>query len=94
MSLSDDELHQVVQHLAKINGVPTSEVVAEVMGEDPEDDEQEADPSNGEEPKKRGWEHWVAGSSAMMVMGLMVGCGVVSLCKLVSGPAVEGVPTP
>ena len=94
MSLSDEELHQVVQHLATLNGVPASEVVAEVLGEEPDADGQEAASDTSPEPKKRSWAHWVAWSSAMMVMGVMVGGVIVVLLKLVNGPAEASIPKP
>ncbi len=94
MSLSDEELHQVVRHLATLRGESTSEVVAEVMGEDPESDGQEAAPDNAAEPKKRGWAHRVAWSSAMLVMGVMVGGAIIVMMKLVNGPAEASLPKP
>lgn len=92
MSLSDEELHQVVEHLANLRGVSPREVVAEVIGDEPEDDDEETVADSAVSSKKRGWAHWAAWGSAMLVMGVMVGGVIVVLMKLVNGPAEASLP--
>jgi hypothetical protein len=95
MSMSDEELHRLVEHLAHLHGVSPKEVVAEVTGEPPEgyefvDDKPDAGESEMAEAqprKKRGRSHWIAWGTAMTVMGVLVAVVIIAFMKFVSGPA-------
>jgi hypothetical protein len=85
MSLSDEELHQVVEHIARVYNVSARRVVEEVTGQAP--DEDEPPKTEPKKAKKRGASHWVAWGTSMVVMGLLVGVAVIAILKFINNPA-------
>jgi hypothetical protein len=101
--MSDDELKQMVQHLAKIHGVTPEHLVAEVAGEHfpledegPEEDVVDAvDESTGDgeipkvipEVKKKGKIHWVSWSVSLVIVGCVLGVIIIIFMKFLNGPA-------
>jgi hypothetical protein len=76
--VKDDELRRRVRHAAEVHGVPASEVVDEVLGEDEPE----------EEPKKR--RHPVGLLVTLVMSCVVFGVGIWWLLKVMDEPAVAG----
>jgi hypothetical protein len=78
--MNDDEIRRRMRSAAELHGVSPREVAAEIVGDEPEETD--------EEPKRRGKGYWVAWSTSMVVMGVMTGGLIVAAMKFVNDPVV------